>query len=336
MSVDVLRVGMIGAGGIARTHAANLRQIDGVEIAAVMDPLQERAETLAAEYGARAFADLEPLLDDVDAVFVCSPPTFHRAQVEAAAAVGKHVYLEKPIATTLADGRAIGAALASSHARSMVGFNNRFRPAFRRWRDLAAELGPPRSAWILRMAPSTPAPNANWRTTPGLLCGITIESASHDIDLVRWALGEVTTVVGITSSSLPELEGFDDTLNAVLRLGDGSAVTLSISWSSAVSLSSRGFVSAGGAACLVGPDMWTVTELRWAGSGELETVEPIDAAEGADLGYRAASEHFIACLREERDPEATVHDGLAALEVSLALRKASMSGRTVRLGPGVT
>jgi myo-inositol 2-dehydrogenase/D-chiro-inositol 1-dehydrogenase len=181
------------------------------------------------------------------------------------------------------------------------------------------------------MAASTPAPNANWRTTPGLLCGITIESASHDIDLVRWALGEVGSVSGSTSSSLPELEGYDDTLSAVLRLGGGSAVTLSISWSSAVSLSSRGCVGGGGAACLVGPDMWTVTGLRWARAGEAETVESIDAAEGNDLGYRAASEHFIACLREDREPEVTVRDGLAALEVSLALLTSAAENRTVSL-----
>lgn len=328
MSVDVLRVGMVGAGGIARTHAGHLRGIEGVRVTAVMDPVRARAETLAAECGARAFAALEPLLDVVDAVSVCSPPTFHRAQVEAAAAAGRHVYLEKPIATTLEDGRAIAAALTSSPAHSMVGFNNRFRPAFRRWRDLAAELGPSRSAWILRMAPSLPAPNANWRTTPGLLCGITIESASHDIDLVRWALGEIDSASGTTSSSLPELEGFDDTLSAVLRLAGGSAVTLSISWSSAVSMSSRGFVGDGGAACLVGPDMWTVTELRWARSGEPETVEAIDPSEGADLGYRAASEHFIACLREDREPDVTVRDGLATLEVSLALLASAADGGT--------
>jgi myo-inositol 2-dehydrogenase / D-chiro-inositol 1-dehydrogenase len=329
-----VRIGMIGAGGIARTHAEQLRRMEGVRVGAVMDPVQERAETLAAECGARVHAELEPLLVEVDAVYVCSPPPMHRAQVQAAVAVHKHVYCEKPIATTLADGRAIAAALTSNPVRSMVGFNNRFRPAFRRWRDLirGAELGAPLSAWILRMAPSLPAPYANWRTTPGLLCGITIESASHDIDLVRWALGEIDSVSGANASSLPELEGFDDTLSAVLRLEGGLAVALAVSWSSALSTSSRGFVGAGGAVCLVGPDMWTVTELRSARSGEPETVEPIDPAEGADLGYRAASEHFIACIREDRDPEVTMDDGLAALEVSLALRRSAAEGRTVGLG----
>lgn len=216
----------------------------------------------------------------------------------------------------------------------MVGFNNRFRPAFRRWRELirGGDLGDPLFAWILRMAPSLPAPNTNWRTTRGLLCGITIESASHDIDLVRWALGEIGSVSGSTASSLPELEGFDDTLSAVLRVEGGPAVTLSVSWASAVSTSSRGFAGTGGAAVLVGPDMWTVTELRWARAGGSETAEPMDPTEGADLGYRAASEHFIACIREDRDPEVTVRDGLAALEVSLALLTSAAEGRSRNLG----
>lgn len=324
---------MIGAGGIARTHAGHLRGMDGVRITAVADPVLERAEALAAECGAQAHTELEPVLDEVDVVYVCSPPTTHRAQVEAAAAAGKHLYIEKPIATTLEDGRAIAAAVSSGSVRAMVGFNNRFRPAFRRWRGLmcGGELGSPLTAWIVRMAPSTPAPNANWRTTPGLLCGITIESAAHDIDLVRWAFGEVVSVTGATASSLPELEGFDDSLSAVLRVEDGPAVSLAVSWSSAVSTSSRGVVGTDGAACLMGPDMWRLTELRWARSGEPETVETVDPVEGADLGYRAASEHFVACLREDREPEVTAHDGLAALEVSLALLASAHDGRTVEL-----
>jgi len=126
-----------------------------------------------------------------------------------------------------------------------------------------------------------------------------------------------------TSSALPELEDFDDTLAGVLQVADGPPVTLTISWSSAISTSSRGVTGTDGAVCLVGPDMWTLSELRWARAGAAETLEPIGPAEGADLGYRAASEHFIGCLREEREPDVTVADGLAALEVSLALKRPS-------------
>lgn len=328
-----MRVGMIGAGGIARVHVGHLLSIDGVDVIGVADIAADRAEALAAECGATAVTDYRALLDDVDAVYVCSPPTLHREQVTAAVEAGKDVFCEKPLATTMEDGRAIVDALASSNVQLMVGFNNRFRPAFRRLRDLYrdGDLGALVSAWMLRVAPSTPRLGANWRTTPGLACGVTIESASHDIDFVRWALGEVAAVSAGTSSSLPELPGYDNTLNALLELEDGTAVTLTISWASAISQSSRGIVGTNGAACLLGPDMWTLSELRWGMTGEMETVEALDQTEGADLGYRAASEHFIECLREDRAPEATAEDGLAALDVSIALKTAAAEGRTVQL-----
>lgn len=324
-----VRIGIVGAGGIGQVHATNLRAMDGVRVTAVMDVDTARAEELAAACGARAVGALEPFLDEVDAVYVCSPPTLHREHVLAAASAGKHIFCEKPLATTVVDGRAIVEALATTRVHVMVGFNSRFRPSFRRWRDLVRdELGTPFGGWIHRTAPSTPPPKTNWRTTPGLLCGITIESAAHDIDLIRWTLGEIEAVSGWTASSLPELEGFDDTLFGMVRVVGGPAVTLGVSWSSPISMSSRGVVAAEGAVCLVGPDMWTVTELRWALAGEPARVEAVDPDAGADLGYRAASEHFIACVREDRAPDVTAEDGLAALEVSSAfLASAAEGGR---------
>lgn len=333
MTVGNVRVGLIGAGGIGRTHAASLGALDGVEITAIADVVADRAEALAADCGAKAFTHHHDLLDVVDAVYVCSPPTAHREQVTAAVAAGRHVFCEKPLAVTLEDGRAIVEAVSPGGVHAMVGFNNRFRAPFRRLRQLlrSGELGDMVSAWITRVEPSTPALGPNWRTTPGLACGVTIESASHDIDFVRWALGEVVAVAGGTASSLPELPGYDDTLNALMWLDEGAAVSITISWTAAIGTSSRGIVGTDGAACLIGPHMWRLTELRWARSGEDETVEPIDEREGADLGYMAESRHFVECIRQDRAPEITVEDGLAALEVSLALKTAAAHGRVVRL-----
>ena len=264
-----LRVGLIGAGGVARTHAEHLGILEGVEVTAVADVSADRAEALASDCGAKALTDHRGLLDLVDVVYVCSPPTTHREHVTAAVAAGRHVFCEKPLATTLEDGRAIAEAVSSKDVQVMVGFNNRFRAPFRRLRELlrSGELGDLVSAWITRVEPSTPALGTNWRTTPGLACGVTIESAAHDIDLIRWAFGEVATVAGSTSSSLPGLLDYDDTLNAVLWLEGGAAVSVTISWTSAIGASSRGIVGTAGAACLLGPNMWTLTELRWARSG---------------------------------------------------------------------
>jgi len=116
-----LRVGLIGAGGVARTHAQSLSVLDRVEITAVADVSAERAEALAADCGAKAFTDHRDLLDDVDVVYVCSPPTAHREHLTAAAAAGRHVFCEKPFAITLEDGSAITEAVFSGGVHVMWG-----------------------------------------------------------------------------------------------------------------------------------------------------------------------------------------------------------------------
>ncbi|MER3404828.1 MAG: hypothetical protein C4289_06410, partial [Chloroflexota bacterium] len=81
-----VRVGIIGAGSMARTHAAALMAIDAVRLTAVADPELERAKELAAACGARASAELADVLEEVDAVWLCTPPFLHAAQAVAAAA----------------------------------------------------------------------------------------------------------------------------------------------------------------------------------------------------------------------------------------------------------
>lgn len=225
-----------------------------MEITAVADVSANRAEALAAGCGAKAVTNHRELLDEVDAVCVCSPPAAHREQVMAAVAAGRHVFCEKPLAATIEDGCAIAEVISSGAVHVMVGFNNRFRAPFRRLRELlrSGELGELVSPWITRVAPSTPRWAPTGAPRPVSPCGVTIESAAHDIDFFRWACGKVVVVAGWTSSSLPELAGYDDTLNAVLRLENGAAVTVTISWASAISTSSRGIVGTDGAACLLG------------------------------------------------------------------------------------
>ena len=80
----------------------------------------------------QAVTDHREFLDQVDAVYVCTPPTAHREQVTAAVATGRHVFCEKPLATTLEDSRAIVEAVSSGGSHVMLGFNNHFRAPVRR------------------------------------------------------------------------------------------------------------------------------------------------------------------------------------------------------------
>lgn len=119
---ESLRGGVIGAGVFGGYHANQYAKLPGVTLSAVLDPLPERAAQLAVPLGGRAFTDLGAFLEAVDVVTVASPATFHAEHALAALAAGKPVYVEKPIAVSVADGekireaaRAKGLVVACGH-----------------------------------------------------------------------------------------------------------------------------------------------------------------------------------------------------------------------------
>jgi predicted dehydrogenase len=110
---ESLRGGVIGAGVFGGYHARQYSRLPGVVLSAVLDPHPDRAAQVAVPLGGRAFHDMAEFLGAVDVVTIASPATFHAEHALAALAAGKPVYIEKPIATSVADGekvRALGAA----------------------------------------------------------------------------------------------------------------------------------------------------------------------------------------------------------------------------------
>ncbi|WP_293908194.1 Gfo/Idh/MocA family oxidoreductase [Phenylobacterium sp.] len=112
--VKTLRAGVIGAGVFGGYHAAQYARLPRVSFSGVFDTHPDRAAKVAMPLGGRAFADLEAFLEAVDVVTVASPATFHADQALAAIAAGKHVYVEKPIATGVAEAEQLRAAAAAT------------------------------------------------------------------------------------------------------------------------------------------------------------------------------------------------------------------------------
>jgi len=110
---ESLRGGVIGAGVFGGYHARQYARLPGVVLSAVLDTHPERAAQAAMPLGGRGFTDMAEFLDAVDVVTVASPATFHAQQALAALAAGKPVYIEKPIATTVADGEKVRAVAAA-------------------------------------------------------------------------------------------------------------------------------------------------------------------------------------------------------------------------------
>ena len=187
-----MRMALIGAGGIGEFHAETLaRHVHGAQLVAIADPIRASAEQAAAHGDAiDLFEDPIAVLAraDIDAVVIAAPGRFHRTLVEVAAAAGKHIFCEKPIALTVEDARACVDAAATAGVKLQIGLQRRFDPAYLRAKQ-AIDRGDIGNVELLFSTTRDPAP-----PPPGaveLAGGIYLDSAIHDFDTLRWFANSV-------------------------------------------------------------------------------------------------------------------------------------------------
>jgi myo-inositol 2-dehydrogenase/D-chiro-inositol 1-dehydrogenase len=323
----MLRIGLVGAGHIAKTHARQLAELPEVGIAGAFDCVPEKAQALAERYDATAFDDLESMLRAADAIYVCTPPKFHREAATRATEAGVHVLCEKPLAVTVEDAEAIQEAVERAGIVFMVGFNFRFMPPFAQLKELAAsgEFGDLYSFWGLRLLWS-PHPPPNWRTDPRFLCGMTVESLSHDFDYLRWVAGDVASVAGKVATSRSDLDGYDNIIAAVMTLRSGAMATIHASWASHARVHQVGVIGTRGSA------VCERDRVRYRLEGDpADRVIECNRAEDQALSYLRESEHFVECIRTGTQPIAAVGDGVATVRISHAVLRSSQEGCVVRL-----
>jgi myo-inositol 2-dehydrogenase/D-chiro-inositol 1-dehydrogenase len=190
-----VNIGLIGAGMIGLDHAQRLNStIRGVRLAAVADIDAARAATVAAPSGAEVFTDAAELIaaPDIDAVFVASIGLVHEEQVLAAIAAGKPVFCEKPLTPTADAARRIVEAESQAGRRFVqVGFMRRFDPGYLALKTAYAsgELG---DALLVHCAHRNPSVPQSYTLEMAIN-----DSATHEIDILRWLLGEEITRVRV-------------------------------------------------------------------------------------------------------------------------------------------
>jgi predicted dehydrogenase len=221
-----LRVAVIGAGGIARRHVANLAWFPGVRLVAIADPDQTAADSLARFVaGTRTFSDWRAMVDGVaaDALLIFVPPFAHGEPELAAAERGLPFFVEKPVAADLPTAERIGAAVAARHLVTAVGYH---------WRYLDTTE---RAAEVLSASPAQLVMGYWWDATPprawwvrqATSGGQIVEQTTHVFDLARTLVGEaevISTIVRHVPDRSSEFEGADvaDASIASLRFDTGA------------------------------------------------------------------------------------------------------------------
>ncbi|EHR53638.1 putative dehydrogenase [Saccharomonospora marina XMU15] len=217
-----LRVGLVGAGAWGRTvHAPGLADHPATRLTGVWTRRPDPAAALARQFGARMFGSFAELLDSVDAVAFAVPPSVQAELAPRAAAAGKHLILEKPLATDLVGARRIADAVDEHGVVALLMLTLRYALPTRDWLAGLAEAGSwagGSARWLSGALLGEVYGNSPWRHTEGALADI----GPHAFDLLDAALGEITGVLAASRDS-------NDLWHVLLEHSGGARSTVALS-----------------------------------------------------------------------------------------------------------
>ena len=316
-----LRVGVVGVGVMGSNHARVLSEMPGVKLIGVADPDRERCDQVAARLGCAAFKDAEELLQQgVDAVTIAAPTHLHRDIAIDCAARGIHILVEKPIAPTVEESRAIVAAARRAGVTLMVGHVERFNPAVQSIKRAIKDQDI-LSIAITRVGPFPPRMSN---------VGVVIDLAVHDIDLIRWFTeSEIVEIQPQTSSAVAEREDI-----ALLQFRTASGVLAHINTNWLTPFKARTVHVATRDKYLIG-DLLTLQVTEFFGFQPDGSYSMRHLSVGYAEPLRAELRAFVDAIGAGRAPAVTGEEGVASLEVAIRCldTRAELSRAPARKGP---
>jgi 1,5-anhydro-D-fructose reductase (1,5-anhydro-D-mannitol-forming) len=326
--------GLIGASSIAAEHMiAGVRAQPGHDVVAVSSSSAERGRAFAnRHFIAAAHDSVQALLADpaVQAVYISTTNELHHPQVLAAAAAGKHVFCEKPLALTLED--AVTMVKACREAGVVMATNHHLRNAatHRKIRDLIHDgaIGKPLFARVFH-AVYLPPRLQGWRIHRPLAGGgVILDITVHDADTLRFVLGaEPVEAVALSQSTAMVRDGLEDGVMAVLRFDNGVLAQLHDAFT--VRHAGTGIEIHGEQGTIVGRNVMTqqpIGEIVLRTAAGEQTV-PVAHENLYERGVAA----FCAAMRGEGAPAATAEDGVRSLATALAVQEACRTGSATRV-----
>jgi predicted dehydrogenase len=335
----------MGCGRIAQqVHLNILRRLPNVELVALaeIDP-QQRDKAVAVALGAVAFDSYEKMLElpQLEAVVICLPNALHADAAIAALERGKHVYLEKPLATNVADGQRVLEAWRRSGLIGMIGFNYRFQRLYQRLKQQiqAGRLG--ELVGVSSVFSTAERELPDWKLTRENGGGVLLDLASHHIDLISYLLEQpVSEVFAHIQSKRSE----EDTAALQLRLASGLAVQCFFSLSAAEEDRLELYGSAG----KLTADRYLSSNLEISDpSRNLARIKKFGHALGSlihspyllerfrkdprDPSFRLALTYFVESVRHRHAASPDLFDGFRSLAVIEAAERSAAAGRSIAL-----
>ncbi len=340
-----LSVAVIGAGILGSRHARVFYEQPETELVAVVDVNPARTE-IAERFGAKFYADLSTMLanENVDAVSIATPDHLHRSPVIAALNAGKHVFVEKPLATTLADARELAAVSAKSNRVVMVNYSQRF-VTDHLWIKRALDdgmIGKPQIVISVKFdtisVPTGMIRGWSAQTSPIFFM------SSHDLDLTYWFLNaKPVEVFAHETRGTLDAQGIPvhDGLNALIKFDGGITTNFHSSWihPNTYPRVADGYLQLIGSdgALMYNNRTRTVELFNSKGGQKIEFTgqHTADEVGGKITGaFTESVRHFIACVLENREPQTSPQKTLVVTEAQAAVIESLKTGLPVVLEKG--
>ena len=210
-----IKIGVLGAGHLGKIHLRLLKGIEAYELMGFYDASPEAAARVAGELGVRAYESVDALLADVDAVDIVTPTTTHFELASRAVKQFKHIFIEKPITSTVEEARALMRLVAEAGVKAQVGHVERFNPAFLSVKDMALA---PMFIEGHRLAQWNPR---------GTDVSVVLDLMIHDLDIVHRLVK--SGIKRISASGVAVVSETPDIANARIEFNNGAVANLTAS-----------------------------------------------------------------------------------------------------------
>ncbi|UKS28592.1 Gfo/Idh/MocA family oxidoreductase [Paenibacillus sp. HWE-109] len=327
-----MKVAIVGCGGMGNVHALSYMNMPDVTLVGVCDVDFELAQELSMKTGAAAYHSFEEMLNetDLDVVSVTLPSYLHKEYTLKAAQAGKHVICEKPLALNLEDAAAMIQCCEQNGVRLFVGHVVRFFPEYIQMKQAIDEgkLGRVGVVHAKRIG-SHPGDVKPWFKDADKSGGVIADLMIHDIDFLRWAIGDVKSVYGLNH----RVNEMDYAL-VTLIFENGAVANLEAFWGYHGPFQTA--VEIAGSKGLIRSDSQKSSSLQICkapSSSEERRFAEVPQSPGFSNPYELELAHFIQCIREGSEPIVSANDAYKALEITMAALESVQTGKSVYLQP---
>lgn len=311
-----LKMAVVGVGFWGRNHVRVLSELPNVEIVAVCDIDKQRADEVSQKYGLRSYSNSVEMYrrEEIDAVTICVWSSRLAKETLMALRHGKHVLVEKPMATSVREAQRILRIAESENLKLSVGFIERFNPGVRRVKEAieGGLIGSPVLATARRVS--------RWPQRIGDV-GVIKDTAIHDIDVMRFIFGEDPIAVYARAGSLQH-ERFEDYAQIILSFPNNRTAFLEANWLTPYKI--RKLIVTGSEA-IISLDYIT-QEITI--ETQKQTITPRHEWEEP---LKIELQHFVDCVLNDREPIVSGIDGIKALSIAEAALKSAARGCVVKI-----